>query len=194
MSEKLKEAVSAAIDDEADEFELRRVLDEVHKDPDLKQAWERYHLVGSVLREEHRSADKTLRDRVWAELDMVAADAEVVVLNDAPGSAPTSAGSRLNRLTGFAVAATVALAVALIGISLTDRTTTSTPVVANVLTQPQSAPLVTTQPARVIAADSAVTDQDEARTAALMLAHAQNLGMNQSGLAAFTKMVTYQSR
>jgi hypothetical protein len=39
-----------------------------------------------------------------------------------------------------------------------------------------------------------VTQQDQARMAALMLAHAQNRGMNQPGLAAFTKLVTYQSQ
>ena len=31
MSEKLRESLSAAMDDEADEFELRRVLDEMKK-------------------------------------------------------------------------------------------------------------------------------------------------------------------
>lgn len=193
MSEKLKEAVSAAIDDEADEFELRRVLDEVHKDPGLKQAWERYHLVGAVLREEHRSSDEALRDRVWAELDMVADDAEPVVLSETFESAPKAPGSRLNRLTGVAVAATVALAVALIGINLTDSAPSSAPIVAALPAATAPAPGAVTLPAQSATA-GAVTDQDQARTAALMLAHAQNLGMNQSGLAAFTKMVTYQSR
>jgi sigma-E factor negative regulatory protein RseA len=193
MSEKLKEAVSAAIDDEADEFELRRVLDEVHKDPDLKQAWERYHLVGAVLRKEHQAADAALRERVWAELDM-AADAGVpVVLSEAARSAPKSSGSLLNRLTGVAVAATVALAVALIGINLTDNASTSSPVVADLQSARQSAPAPATLTAEATT-PGVVTDRDQARTAALMLAHAQNLGMNQSGLAAFTKMVTYQSR
>ena len=193
MSEKLKEAVSAAIDDEADEFELRRVLDEVHKDPDLKQAWERYHLVGAVLREEHRSADGSLRERVWAELDIAADQSEPVVLSEAARSAPQSTGGRLNRLTGVAVAATVALAVVLIGINLTDTSTTSTPVVAALPDVPATAQTRALAPIRS-KAHAAVTDQDQARTQAFMLAHAQNLGMNQPGLAAFTKMVTYQSR
>ena len=46
MSEKLKGSLSAVIDGEADEFELRRVLDEVDKNEELRSTWERYHLIG----------------------------------------------------------------------------------------------------------------------------------------------------
>ena len=42
MSEKLKESLSAVIDGEADEFELRRVLDEMNRDEVLAASWERY--------------------------------------------------------------------------------------------------------------------------------------------------------
>ena len=52
MSEKLKEALSAVIDGEADEFELRRVLDEMGKDVELAGSWERYHLIEITSRTE----------------------------------------------------------------------------------------------------------------------------------------------
>ena len=193
MSEKLREAVSAAVDDEADEFELRRVLDEVQKDPQLKATWERYQLVGALLRDEHPAVDGSLRERVWAELgtdtDVVAAP---FIAEEVQATTTTRSGSRLNRFTGVAVAATVALAVTLIGVNLTDTTTDSAPVIASVQSAPQAAPGA--EAATAAPSVGEITDQDEARTAALMLAHAQNLGMNQPGLAAFTKMVTYQSR
>lgn len=192
MSEKLREAVSAAIDDEADEFELRRVLDEVHKDPQLKATWERYQLVGAVLRDEHRGVDGPLRERVWAELSIEADAAAPVVLSEVPQSDSASPGSGLNRITGVAVAAAVALAVTLVGVNLTDSTSDSAPVVASVQSAPQSA--ASSVAAAPVQKVRTASDQDQARTAALMLAHAQNLGMNQPGLAAFTKMVTYQSR
>ena len=70
MSEKLRESLSANVDDEADEFELRRVLDEVNKNPELKAAWERYHLIGAVMREEVRGVDTNLRERVWSALEI----------------------------------------------------------------------------------------------------------------------------
>ena len=41
MSEKLKESLSAVVDGEADEFELRRVLDEINRDQILAESWER---------------------------------------------------------------------------------------------------------------------------------------------------------
>ena len=68
MSEKLKESLSAVIDGEADEFELRRVLDEMNRDDMLVGSWERYHVIGSVLRGQQASVSVTMRERVWAEL------------------------------------------------------------------------------------------------------------------------------
>ena len=68
MSEKLKESLSAVIDGEADEFELRRVLDEVGKDAGLQQSWDRYHLIGAAMRRERVLAADRIRDAVWAEL------------------------------------------------------------------------------------------------------------------------------
>jgi sigma-E factor negative regulatory protein RseA len=69
MTEKLRQSLSAAMDDEADAFELRRVLDELNRDPELRGAWERYHLIGSVMRGEHRAVRPGLRERVWQALD-----------------------------------------------------------------------------------------------------------------------------
>ena len=50
MSERLKEALSAALDNEADEFELRRVLDEAGRDESLRETFERYQLIHAVMR------------------------------------------------------------------------------------------------------------------------------------------------
>lgn len=193
MSEKLKEAVSAAVDDEADEFELRRVLDEVHKDAALKLAWERYHLVGTVLRDEHLTPDRGLRERVWAELELTADTDTSVALPEPLELVPDAPVSRLNRLTGLAVAATVALAVVLVGVNLTN-TPDSAPAVVAVSEPVVAFPKPALATANAAISQATVTDQDQARLAALMLAHAQNRGMNQPGLAAFTKLVTYQSQ
>lgn len=45
------EHLSAVFDSEADEFEQRRLIDELTKDNELQQTWLRYSLVGDVLRE-----------------------------------------------------------------------------------------------------------------------------------------------
>tara|TARA_B100001750_G_C15267810_1_gene475967 strand:- start:94 stop:609 length:516 start_codon:yes stop_codon:yes gene_type:complete len=47
--------MSAMVDDEADELEVRRVLREIASDPDLKRKWSRYHAISSALKREGRS-------------------------------------------------------------------------------------------------------------------------------------------
>lgn len=77
MTEQLKESLSAVLDDSADEFELRRVLDEAGRNVGLRETFERYQLVKSVLRGEGSAL--TLRDlaelqrRVRASLEVAAA-------------------------------------------------------------------------------------------------------------------------
>ena len=190
MSEKLRESLSAIVDDEADEFELRRVLDEVNKNPELKAAWERYHLMGAVMREEVRTVDGNLRERVWSALEIDATGEAGVVRSeiDEAGEAPPVATRKLGRTTGFAVAATVAAAFVFGGLQLLDNPDAPAPVIAGTTA---AAPF--TAPADALLNVEA-TASDEERTAAYMLYHTQHLGMNQVGVAAFTRMVTYQRR
>ena len=96
-----RETLSAMLDDEADELELRRLLKASADNPDLQRAWERYNLTGAVLRGErtaplsedfHLQIASRLRDEA------------------APGQGLPVRASR--RLAGrFAIAATVAVAV-----------------------------------------------------------------------------------
>ena len=52
----LHESLSATIDGEAEELELRRVLNAVESDAELRDKWQRAHLIGSVLRGESPQA------------------------------------------------------------------------------------------------------------------------------------------
>ena len=52
MSETLRESMSTVIDGEADEFEVRRVLDEIERDEELREKWHRYHVIGASMRGE----------------------------------------------------------------------------------------------------------------------------------------------
>ncbi len=49
MSNYEQESLSALMDGEADELELRRLLKALDKDPELAQRWQRYHLAQSIL-------------------------------------------------------------------------------------------------------------------------------------------------
>ncbi|MCB1705434.1 MAG: sigma-E factor negative regulatory protein [Halioglobus sp.] len=44
MNERLRESLSAVMDDEANELELERVLSQLSSNGELRQAWSRYHL------------------------------------------------------------------------------------------------------------------------------------------------------
>ncbi|MFP4138034.1 MAG: sigma-E factor negative regulatory protein [Halomonas sp.] len=52
MSQNARESLSALMDNEGDELELRRVLKSLEEAPDTAEAWRRYHLMRSLMRRE----------------------------------------------------------------------------------------------------------------------------------------------
>lgn len=52
MSQNARESLSALMDNEGDELELRRVLKAMDESPDAAAAWRRYHLMRSLMRRE----------------------------------------------------------------------------------------------------------------------------------------------
>ena len=64
------ESISALLDGEVGDFELRRTLEQVGQDPKLGQQWHRYQIARSVLKREPVAAmDVDLSDRVMAALE-----------------------------------------------------------------------------------------------------------------------------
>lgn len=51
-SDHLFESLSAMVDNEASELEMRRVLKNMENSPEVLERWRRYHLIGSVMRKE----------------------------------------------------------------------------------------------------------------------------------------------
>jgi sigma-E factor negative regulatory protein RseA len=118
MSEQLKESLSAVMDGEADEFEIRRVLNEAAEDSELRGVWERYHLVSSVIRGEGRKLGAgTLGWEFWAQIDAEAATTNSGVLPvEAPPESVRNAPrwAWIQRIAGIGVAAGVAAAVIIV--------------------------------------------------------------------------------
>ncbi|MFV2089476.1 MAG: sigma-E factor negative regulatory protein [Pseudomonadales bacterium] len=190
MSEKLKESLSAVIDDEADEFELRRVLDEIGKDPELKQSWERYYLIGSAIRGEGVADFGAMREKIWAEIQIEGDDSRPPLRSDIDADeAEPAKRVVVGRWTSLAVAATVAFVV-VVGLgNLGEMDGDAVPGIAD------SETAVTAQQNslnQVVALKSEVTASDEVRTDAYKIYHSQQRGMNQAGFGAFAKMVIYQ--
>lgn len=103
MNERDRERLSALMDNEAGDLELRQVLKAVGSEPELLQTWKRYHLARAVLR---RDAGD------WAGVDLRASltdrlDAESTA--GARGRWPARLGGIRQWAAGVAVAASVAV-------------------------------------------------------------------------------------
>ena len=61
MNERMNESLSALVDGEADELEVRRLLNQVETDDDLRATWNRYQIIGSVMRGEAVSSVDLLK-------------------------------------------------------------------------------------------------------------------------------------
>ena len=204
MSERLKESMSAVIDGEADEFELRRVLDEVSHNPELLQTWQRYHAIGAHLSGEQRAQEllpvgsmQAMADAVWETLGSEAAqadnpEAEVAVgaasvmssgptlVPDTEQQAPPSKGG-LSALTGLAVAASVALMVTVGYFAFEEQQS-----------QPQVAQQALDIEGPVFQVTTQASPSDLQRANAYMLHHVQQTALNKAGVTSFVKVVTFE--
>lgn len=106
MNERMNESLSALVDGEADELEVRRLLNQVEKDDDLRATWNRYQIIGSVMRGEAVSGVDLLKG-INQAIDGEPMD-DVVV--PAARSQKTASGWHKFAASG-AVAASVMLAV-----------------------------------------------------------------------------------
>jgi sigma-E factor negative regulatory protein RseA len=110
MSDQLKESVSALMDGEADELELRRLLANENSSP-VDNQWSRYHLVRDVLQ---NNEEATFR-----HLDI--SKQVAMAVSEQPIGAASAVHSQWWRpIAGFAVAASVAVAV-VVGVQSTQQ-------------------------------------------------------------------------
>ena len=101
MSQIDKESLSALLDNEADDLELRRVLKACEQDAQLLATWERYSLVQSVLHESAIPVSSSLSQKIAAQID-----------TEAPlqTKTPSFGGSDWQQgMAKFAIAASVAV-------------------------------------------------------------------------------------
>ena len=186
MSEKLRESLSAVMDGEADDFELRRVLDELGRDEALRAEWMRLHEARAILRNEHHQASPDLADRVWDAMsgEMSGEEAPEPTVQEVAAQATTGSRNRLGRMTGFGVAAAMALAV-IVGTNVfqSDGLDGSGPEVASVdaIDGKLEGP--------VVRLTNDVSAEDLRRARAYMVYHVQHNAMNQPGVSSFAKMV-----
>ena len=108
-SESLRESLSALMDDEAEQLEVRRALLAGEQDPEVRRSWERYQLVRAVMHKEPWYSGVDLSSGIAAAL------ADEPALQARP--APKRWASRMGRI---AVAASVTVAV-LVGVRMVNQ-------------------------------------------------------------------------
>jgi negative regulator of sigma E activity len=173
------------MDDEADAFELRRVLDEACVDPELREEWQRFHLMRDLMHQEAPGAFAPgLRDAIWSELmaeqeSQHDQSADVIDVGRLGEARERSSNSRWGPIAAGAIAATAALVVVLGGGFFEGDE------------GPQIAQDIYVPNADLQMANQQITAADRQRRNAYFVRHAQFRGMNQIGVASFAKVVTY---
>ena len=75
MTEGIKERISALIDGELSEFEVRRVLEEIESDPELKEYWSKLHISRDGMKDRSLGFfNNDISKRVAAELGKAVVD------------------------------------------------------------------------------------------------------------------------
>ncbi len=105
----LKQSLSALIDDESDELELRRILNASH-DPELRASWSRYQIARAAMHNAPFSANIDLSANIMAAINAEPA-LSVTQTEQHQTAAHTTKIGRFTGLTRLAVAASVTLAV-----------------------------------------------------------------------------------
>lgn len=105
----LKQSLSALIDNEADDLELRRVLNASH-DPELRDSWSRYQIARATMHNEPFSAKIDLSASIMAAIDNEP-ELSVAQPEQLDTTAYAAKTGRFSWLARTAVAASVTLAV-----------------------------------------------------------------------------------
>ncbi|WP_432470782.1 MucB/RseB C-terminal domain-containing protein [Amphritea sp. HPY] len=114
MSEQPKETLSALMDNEASDFELRRVLKQIAEDDCLGDSWRRYHITRSALKQEGLNQKLDISASVMSALEQEAPLA-VVSADEKLRPVDKAKSYFLKPLASMAVAASVTAMVILGG-------------------------------------------------------------------------------
>ena len=115
----MKEEISALMDGEVNEQEMQQSLRDMRNDPEQRDCWEQYHIIGDALRNNlpanlNRNFVNNISQAIAKE-DLPAP--EVTPIKQKAGHAAKRSHRIANPFTGFAIAASVAM-VAYVGVGM----------------------------------------------------------------------------
>ena len=183
MSEQLRESLSALMDGEASAFEVRRVLDEVRRDGELRHVWNRWQRVSAALQGGAVRSDSDLADRVWANLQDDPVTGAEAGQGAGAGQAPVGRQRNWGRVTAWVAASAAAIAV-VVAANFSILGGGEDPSTPQIAARPE-APV----PQRPLANGSSAQGPN---VNVYMLQHMQHKAVNQPDVGAFTKLVTFE--
>ena len=157
----LREALSAAVDDEASELELRRVANALAEDEELRGEWARTHWIGAALRGARVGKPLPAEERPWLQ-------------GAAEGAAGLARWSRWAWPAAGAAAAAVAALAVVFSFAPDGQPDAPTPQVAG-------APVNVTGAQGYRHLAGAPSDVDVRRANTYMLRHVQQTSMSRAG-------------
>ena len=199
MTDRAKEALSAIMDGEAGELETRRLLEEIARNDDLREIWDRYHLARSAMAGDALDATDgadAIR-RLW---DAVDAGAYVESADTVEATETVRRRQPFGLRTGAAalgVAASFVMAVWLYPIADPGGGSLTADRVAHSGTQPASLqgtqPLATPASLSEHATWETLTAEERARAQAYILQHHQRQSMaNRAHPIPHAKLASYR--
>ncbi|WP_020405551.1 sigma-E factor negative regulatory protein [Hahella ganghwensis] len=186
MNERTKESLSALLDNEADDLELRRILAQAHDD-EVMEVWCRYHQIRAGMNaEESAWAHVDLRQGIASRLDEELADDATddttidhsdAVLSGSPkvpvGHSGAVTTTRFPWWGGAAIAASVAFAVVFL-VQTTDLRNNTVPQIVETGVQSSGTEVASTAGSGEIE----FSDEHEQRLNAYLMKHAGNAALN----------------
>lgn len=124
MNESMRESLSALMDGEADELELRRLLSSVESDDELKSLWNRFHIAQSAMQKQSETLQPVLMQTDMSARISAALDSEEVYSDENKSSddGADQASAWKRQVGSLAIAASVAL-FTVFGVNLYDTAT-----------------------------------------------------------------------
>lgn len=190
MNDRMKESLSALVDGETDELEVRRILNQVEQNNELRESWQRYQMIGSLMRDEPVAATDLSRGIMQA-IDGEPMD-EVPALNDSQNlnqkPAVPQAKRGINWMASAAVAASVTVAV-LLGVRL-NHDIQQQDLVAEA---GQASETVEQVAASNNAVDAAELEQAQRKLQEYVLQHTENAALNTGrGMMPFARVASFE--
>lgn len=177
------ELISALMDSECGRFEIRRSVDLLISDNDLRARWGRYHLIGNVLRRDATQiAGADFHSKVMAQLTQEQADNHYPVRVTKRWSKP---------LLGFVMAASVAAVMVLGMQSLLEPVQVRTDLVQPAPSLERPGRLADVRQAHDPGRHVATQLESYMRMNSYLLSHAQQSGGQ--GVMPFVRMVSYSN-